>query len=287
MITNKLCIVGLGLMGGSLALALREHVDVIVGVDRHAATRQMALREGIVDEVTADFGEGVGGGADAVILATPVRSILALLAELPQVRPDGCLVLDIGSTKGAIHEALEALPPVFEAVGGHPMCGKEVAGLGAATGDLYREQTFVLCRNGRSGETAVAFALDVVAAVGARPLWLEPERHDGLVAAISHLPYAVSAVLMRQVAAISDEQVYPVSATGFRDASRLAGSDPQMMLDILLTNKTAVLQQLVQYRLQVTAFMELLENEDATGLTRWLSEAQRQYTQYRRQKWGD
>ncbi|RMD49964.1 MAG: prephenate dehydrogenase [Candidatus Thermofonsia bacterium] len=285
MITKKLCIVGLGLMGGSLALALREHVDTIVGVERHAATRQLALQNGVVDEVTADFGEGVSE-ADAVILATPVKSILQLLAELPKFRPEGCLVLDIGSTKAAIHHAMDNLPPQFQAVGGHPMCGKEVAGLAAADGRLFAGQTFVLCRNGRTQEEAAAFALAVVQAIGANSLWLEPERHDLLVAAVSHLPYSVSAVLMRHVAAIPDEFVFPVSASGFRDVSRLAGSDPQMMLDILLTNKTAVLQQMAQYRQQLTAFMTLLENEDETGLRRWLADAQRLHTQYRREKWG-
>lgn len=279
---KRVCIVGLGLMGGSLALALRGKVGRLTAVDTHAATRQQALQQNLVDSITADF--AAVREADLIILATPVRTILKLLAQLPNIRPDGCLVLDIGSTKADICTAMSDLPPQFEAIGGHPMCGKETAGLTAAVSDLYEGQTFILCKNGRSTPQIESIAQEIIAAIGARPLWLQPEEHDRLVAAVSHLPYLVAATLMHTAVALDDERVWPVSASGFRDTSRLAGSDPYMMRDILLTNKTAVLEQLAQYQAHLREVIELLQTADEMALAAWLQEKQAERQMYLRQK---
>jgi prephenate dehydrogenase len=270
-------------MGGSLALALREKVSVLTAVDIHAATRQQALQQNLVDSITADFAAAVGE-ADLIILATPVRTILHLLAKLPDIRPDGCLVLDVGSTKADICTAMSELPPQFEAIGGHPMCGKETAGLTAAVSDLYEGQTFILCKNGRSTPQIESLAQELIAAIGARPLWLLPEEHDRLVAAVSHLPYLVAATLMHTAVALNDERVWPVSASGFRDTSRLAGSDPYMMRDILLTNKTAVLEQIAQYQAHLQTVVDLLETADEMALAAWLQEKQAERQMYLRRK---
>ena len=280
---KRICIVGLGLMGGSLARALHAHSAGLVGVDTHAATRQAALQSGLFERVTDDVATGTAV-ADAVILATPVGSILHLLSQLPQVKPDGCLLLDLGSTKSAICEAMAALPAAFAAMGGHPMCGKETAGFAAADPHLYQNQTFVLCRHARTTETAESFALDLIAAIGAMPLFLDPADHDRLVAAVSHLPYLASAALMRHAAAQEDDRLWPVSASGFRDTTRLAGSDPRMMLDILLTNKTAVLQQLEDYQSHLASLARLLEAGDEKELAAWLAETQNQQAAYRKAK---
>ena len=276
---ERVCVIGLGLMGGSLALALRGQAT-LVGLDAAAAARRQALQSGVFDRVTDDPAVGLRD-AGAVILATPVRSILRLLDQLPSLRPDGCLVLDVGSTKGAITRAMAALPQSFEAIGGHPMCGKETAGFAAATPDLYRDHTFILCRNARTTPRAEAFALDLLRHVGARPLFLPAGAHDTLVAATSHLPYVVAAVLMHSVAALDDDRLWPASAAGFRDTARLAGSDPRMMLDILLTNRTAVLDQLDHYQAHLAELKSLLLNNDEAALSQWLTTAQRHHTAYR------
>lgn len=280
---SKICIVGLGLMGGSLALALRKHPVQVVAVERDEATCAMACREGIVDAATADFAVGVRG-ADLVVLATPVKTIVALLQKLAQARPDGCMVLDFGSTKVAISAAMAELPPAFQAIGGHPMCGKEMAGLAAADAHLYRQQTFVLCRNGRTTEAVEAAVLGLLHTIGAQPLFLSPDVHDRIVAMVSHVPYLVSAALMHSAAAMEEDNVWPVSASGFRDASRLSGSDPRMMLDILLTNRAAVMAQVAQYQRALAAVSELLQSGDEAGLSAWLAETQRQYVAYRASK---
>ena len=283
MVDQRLCIAGLGLMGGSLALALKGKTRQIIGVDRHAATRQQALADGAVDVVTKDLASGVAE-ADLVILATPVRTILSILRELPALRPDGCLVFDMGSTKLAINEAMSALPESFSALGGHPMCGKETAGYGAADADLFRDKTFILTRNQRSTEAVEEIILAMLAEIGANPLFLSAEHHDQLVATVSHLPYLLSAALMRFASAQEDPALWQTSASGFRDVSRLAGSDPHMLLDILLTNKTVVLEQLEAYSGELAAVKQLLAEEDEEALADWLSSAQRQYIGYRQAK---
>lgn len=289
MLQAKVTIVGLGLMGGSLALSMRlaqrvarhpypTHITV---VDSNPAT--LAAAERLADVVTDDFAAGVAD-AELVILATPVRTVVSLLEKLVAVRPEGCMVLDLGSTKREICTVMDALPDGFAAMGGHPMCGKETAGFSSATPDLYRGKTFVLCRNARTTARIEALVLELLAIVGANPLFLEPDVHDEMVAAISHLPYVVAGSLMRTAAVMDDDRLWAVSASGFRDTARVSGTDPKMMLDILMTNKTAVLQQLQRYQAEITAVTHLIESGDETKLAAWLAETQNEYFTYREKK---
>lgn len=268
-------------MGGSLALALRPFLSHLTTVDTNPKTR--AAAHDFADLVTDDLAEGVKE-AELVILATPVRTILHLLAQLPAARPDGCLLLDLGSTKAEICRAMEALPSSFQGIGGHPMCGKETAGFGAASADLYREQTFVLCENGRTTPKIAAIAQEIIEAIGAKPLLLPPQTHDNMVAATSHLPYLVSAALMQTAAAQDNEQLWQVSASGFRDTTRLAGSDPQMLLDILLTNRMEVLEQVDKLQGQIITIKKLLIQGDETAFADWLAETWQQHKLYRKRK---
>lgn len=276
---TRVAIVGLGLMGGSLALALRGRVAYLLGIERQVMTRQLAVREGVVDEALEELTAG-SPPVDLLVLATPVRAILDLLGRLPALRPGG-VVLDLGSTKRAVAAAMSALPEPFAAVAGHPMCGKETAGLASAAAGLFHEQTFVLCPTPRTTPDARALALAVVDAIGARPVWLDAADHDRIVAAASHLPALVAAALMR---AAADEQLWAISASGFRDTSRLAGSDPRMMLDILLTNRAAILDSLRGYEADLAAMRAALEAGDEAALAEWLAAAQVQYAAYRRFK---
>lgn len=286
---ERICVVGLGLIGGSLALALRLAQRTAVPpfplhltiVDTNPNTRAAAER--LADAVTDDLATGVTE-AELVILATPVRAILHSLEMLPGIRPSGLMILDLGSSKADICAVMDKLPPQFQAVGGHPMAGKEVAGFGAATPDLFQGQTFILCQTQRTTPAIEAAALDVVGLVRANPLFLPPDVHDEMVAAISHLPYVAAATLMRTAADMADERVWPVSASGFRDTSRLSGTNPQMMLDILLTNRTAVLTQIAAFQERLTAVTNLLQTANETALAHWLIETQREYLTYKQYK---
>jgi prephenate dehydrogenase len=281
LLNYRTTIAGLGLMGGSLAMALRPHTRHLTAVDPDPATRQTALAQGLVDAATDSLAEGVKA-ADLLILATPVRAILAQLTELPGLKPEGCLLLDLGSTKQAICQAMSALPEPFQAIGGHPMCGREMSGLVAATADLYHDKTFILCPTARTTPAVEQIALELVAAIAARPLWLDAEEHDRMVAAVSHLPYLLSAALMQHAAALAriDERLWQVSASGFRDTARLSGSSPAVMLDILLTNRAAVRAVLSAYQGQLQVIEQLLEGGNEAALLEWLKQSQSDYQAY-------
>lgn len=279
---KRICIVGLGLMGGSLALALRPHTHRLTAVERDEDTRRQALNRGIVDEATDNLQAGVRR-ADVVVLATPVSAILEILARLPDWRRDGCTVLDLGSTKREICAAMERLPSSFGAIGGHPMCGKETSGLAHAEVDLYRDQMFVLCRTVRTDEPTEAIVLGMMRVIGARPLFLQPEAHDRLVATASHLPYFLSALLMQQAAEVGqgEKALWSVSASGFRDTARLSGSSAHMFKDIIQTNREPILQALMRHADELEALIALLKSDDDGALGDWLRARQQEYESYR------
>ncbi|NLG50974.1 MAG: prephenate dehydrogenase [Chloroflexi bacterium] len=266
----QVTIVGLGLMGGSLAAALtsRRACRRVVGVARRPLTLRTALDLRLIHEGTTDLQEGVRQ-ADLVILATPVRDILAKLEIIGPMLKPGSIVLDVGSTKKAICEAMAALPEHVQPVGGHPMCGKESSGLTMAEPDLYQDKVFVLTPLPRTQPAALRMVQSMVEAVGARALLLDPERHDRLVAAISHLPYmlAVSLVNAAESLADGDDLMWQLAASGFRDTSRVAAGDIRMMTDILMTNRPAILDALHEAKMQLSRLADRLERNDLEGLT--------------------
>jgi prephenate dehydrogenase len=270
----RVAIVGLGLMGGSLAAALRAHdaCREVVGVARRQSSLTMATTLRMIHRGATDLREGVAG-ADLVVLCTPVGDILARLAEIgPWLKP-GCVVLDVGSTKAEICRAMERLPEGVQPIGGHPMCGKESSGLSVAEPSLYLDKVFVLAPLERTAPEAVALAEALVRAVGARPLYLEPERHDRIVAAISHLPYllAVSLVLAaerlaQQEDGQQDAMLWALAASGFGDTSRVAASSIPMMSDILRTNRAAILDAARAAQGELARLIELLQEDDIEAL---------------------
>jgi prephenate dehydrogenase len=263
----RVTVVGLGLMGASLAGALRGKCEVVVGVARRQETIESATARGLVDEATLDLRQGLAA-AHVVILAVPVRAILSLLDEIGSLLPDGCLILDLGSTKAQITAKMAQLPEHVQPLGGHPMCGKEVSGVDAAEPAIFHGATFVLTPLPRTSENALALGTALVTALGSRPLILEARRHDRLVAMISHLPYLLSCSLVSATerVALEDSAVWDVAAGGYRDTSRLAASDVTMMLDILLTNRAAVLDALSAWRSQLRDLADLIESADEDGL---------------------
>jgi prephenate dehydrogenase len=258
--TRRIAILGLGLMGGSLALALRGHVAGLSAVDPDPATRTLAIENGIVDRIAADPGE-ILDQADVIVLAAPVEAILEHIRFLGgwggHSRPDGIIVLDLGSTKQAIVEAMQSLPEGFDPLGGHPMCGKETSGLAHAEADLYRGATFAFTPLERTSPLARAFAEALAAAVGAVSLWIDPATHDRWVAATSHLPYLLAIAL----AGATPPEAVPLVGPGFRSTSRLAAASLPVMLDILRTNRQPVIEALQRFRSQ----LEVVENSLIEG----------------------
>ena len=216
--------------------------------------------------------------ADIVLFSTPVRVIIHQLAEYASIYKVGAIITDMGSTKQAIVEVMAALPEYVNPVGSHPMCGKELTGLAAAEATLYRGAPWILSPLERTPPAAVDLVGELAAAIGARPQVIPADRHDTLVAAISHLPYTLAAtlVLSAQQVARTDPAVWEVAATGFRDTSRVAASDVTMMLDILLTNREAVGQMLDIARSRLDLFGKAIETGDEEALRELMGQAAQQ-----------
>jgi len=272
----QVAVVGLGLMGGSLAAALSaaRACRQVVGVARRPSTLATAQALRWIQQGHTSLEAGVRE-ADLVVLATPVREILACLATIGPALKPGCVLLDVGSTKRAICRAMEGLPPHVQPIGGHPMCGKETSGLTMAEPDLYRDRIFVLTPLERTAPEALALARELVTAIGARPLLLDAARHDALVAAISHLPYLLAVTLVNAAESLSagDGLLWSLAASGFRDTSRVAASNIPMMLDILATNREPILDALRAAQGELTALTQLLESNDLAALQAQLEAA--------------
>ena len=261
-------VVGLGLMGGSLAMALRARraCRKILGITRNVAARQAALSRAVVDAASPDL--ALVSEADVIILATPVRTILEQLPQVGTIAREDAIIMDLGSTKLEITRAMEGLPAHLEPIGAHPMCGKETFGFNAADADLYRDAVFVLTPLARTSASTVACAESLAVTIGARPIVLDAARHDKIVAAISHLPFALAATLMKTTdeLAQADDLLYVLAASGFRDTSRLAAGDVTMMLDILLTNRENVAAALRTCAQNLDELAELIDRQDEAAL---------------------
>ncbi|MBN1935058.1 MAG: prephenate dehydrogenase [Anaerolineae bacterium] len=260
-------VVGLGLMGGSLAGALHGRCKMIIGIARRKETALKAMELGLIDRATADLTAGVRE-ADIAVLATPVRTILQQIPQIGPLLSPGCLLTDLGSTKADIVEAMAGLPPHVQPLGGHPMCGKESSGIEAADVTLYRGRTYILSPLERTSEKALSLGQALACAVGANPLVVDAARQDFLVATLSHLPYMLACALVATADATTsaDPLAWQIVASGFRDTSRVAGSDVTMMLDILLTNQGEVVNAMTQCLTQMKRLAQLVAEGDEAKL---------------------
>ncbi len=244
-IIERLAIIGVGLIGGSFARALREAgaVKTVVGIGRSRSNLEEALSLGIVDEITQDAVAGVRG-AQMVFISVPVCAIPDVLAEISPALTDGCIVTDGGSVKASLVSECERLMPTgCFFVGGHPIAGTEHSGAAASFATLYNGKRCILTPTKQTD----AAALDVVTRLwqicGAEVCLMEPGHHDRIFAEISHLPHMVAYALVHAVgtADVEGENVLSYTAGGFRDFTRIASSDPVMWRDIALMNRHALL----------------------------------------------
>jgi prephenate dehydrogenase len=273
-VIERLAIVGVGLLGGSVAKAVRAHALAreIVGIGRDLGRMAPALRDGALDRATTDVAEGVAG-ADRVLLAAPVLTNETLLAQVWRAARPGAVLTDVGSTKRGIVTAAERLAaerPQVHFVGSHPMAGSEKAGYGVARVDLFQGATVVVTPT-ESTDGAVAKSIgEFWAALGARVVMLDPDSHDRAVAAISHLPHVAAWALVDAVVKFQPEALQ-IAARGFKDTTRIAASDPDVWREILLGNRTAVRASLVAYRRALDDLERLVASGDEPGLTDYLA----------------
>jgi len=262
----QITIVGLGLMGGSLALALRGHCKRIWAYDPDETTIRIARQERVVDRASTNL-EEILQDCDLIILAAPVKAILRLLRDLPGLTTGPAVVMDIGSTKRQIVAEMQKLPGPFDPIGGHPMCGKEKLGLTNADPDIFHGAPFAFTPLRRTTERAQHLAGQVARVIGAQTLWLNAKIHDRWTAATSHLPYLIASALVLATPA----EAGPLIGPGFRSMTRLAATPPSMMLDVLDTNRDNILEAMERLRGQIDVIEALLENDDNAQLKTFLS----------------
>lgn len=270
-------IFGLGLMGGSLAMGLKGHCARLIGFDSDLAALELALSKNIVDQAESVSlllkEEGLGVRADILILATPVPTIISMLRQLPLLISHPCIVMDIGSTKRNILQAMSTLPENFEPIGGHPICGKEKLGLENADANLFQNAPFVVTSLERTTQRAKSAAQQIVSTIGARQIEMNANDHDRILAATSHLPFLISSTLARS----TPHEFSSLIGSGFRSASRLAGTPSSMMIGVLKSNRENILNAIGRFQNSLHEMEVALQNEEYSELEDILNQSRTSY----------
>ena len=274
---RKVGVVGVGLIGGSLALALRRggFAGQIAGFDRDASALERAAKLQVIDQVAESASEAARG-AELVVVAVPVKALGPVMHDVGLTLDPGAVVTDVGSTKAEVIETarLELRERFARFVPGHPIAGREASGVEAATVDLFKGARVVLTPVAGTDPKAVELVRGAWEAAGARVSMLDAEEHDRIFAAVSHLPHFLSFALVSEIASRADAaELFGFAAGGFRHFTRIAASSPEMWRDIALQNRTALLAELDRYGVRLAVFRELIEKGDGPALERLMAEA--------------
>jgi len=277
-VIRRLAIIGVGLIGGSLALSLRRNaaVEEVVGCGRSAANLERARALGVIDHGCHDPAEAVQG-ADLVVICVPLRAMRGVLAALEGAVEPGTVVTDAGSVKGSVIEDARAVfgtPPAW-LVPGHPIAGTENSGVEAAFAELYDGRRVILTPTAENPEDAVERVSALWQAAGAQVVCMEADHHDEVLAATSHLPHALAYALVDALASWDDRQeIFEYAAGGFRDFTRIASSDPAMWRDICTANRAHLVAALRRYQEDLGRLTEALAAGDDDQVLRVFENAQ-------------
>lgn len=267
---GKVAIIGVGLIGGSLALAMREQgmTAEIVGVGRGTVNLEKAVDLGIIDSYTTDVREGVSG-ADLVFLAVPVLSIAGVIeAAAPALKP-GAVVTDGGSVKETVlREVKKVLPPGVHFIAGHPIAGTEFSGAGAAFPSLYQGKKCILTPDADTDTAALATVRGIWEAVGSNVTEMDPKTHDAILGAVSHLPHVIAYALVNTIAGTKAQERSAIdfSGGGFKDFTRIASSSPEMWKDICLMNRTAIVEVIERFQGELETLKTHIKDGSSEGL---------------------
>jgi len=270
--SDRLIVIGVGLIGGSVAAALRRAGSVrrVIGVGRGRANIARALELGVIDEAVEDIAAAVKG-ADAVLIAVPVQQNPRVLGALADALTLGTLVTDAGSTKQDFVAAVRCIAPrhLASVVPGHPIAGAERTGVDAASAVLFEGRNVVLTPLEENQAAAIDRVEAMWKACGARVSRMTPERHDRVFSAVSHLPHMLAYTLVHMIATRPDaEALFGFAASGFRDFTRIAGSSAEMWRDIALANREALLADIEAYQQQLTELSRSLRQADGAEIER-------------------
>ena len=263
---SKIAIIGTGLIGTSLALALKQarikNLE-LVGTDYDNAARAGAVKRKAFDRVENRLTPTVRG-ADLVIVATPVMAMQDILETIAPELSDGCVVTDVGSSKKVVLEWAEKyLPREVQFVGGHPMAGKETSGPETADSNLFKGKAYCIVPSPRADRKAVSEITNLAEAVGARPYFIGVDEHDSYVAAASHLPFMMSVALVNTAAkSVNWEDIAQLASSGFNDVSRLASGDPVMHRDICVSNPEPIVAWIDAFIRELYEVRKLLDDSD-------------------------
>jgi len=266
---NKISIVGVGLIGGSLGLALKEKNPnfKITGIDKPEIIKK-AIARGAIDEGTINLEEGVKE-ANIIIIATPVKTILNLLTQIDPFLKKGCIVTDVGSTKRQIvKRADKVLSKDIFFIGGHPMAGSEEYGVESANPHLFQDKTYILTPTPKSNLLALEKTFLLIRMVGAKKLILDPLEHDRIVGAMSHLPQIIAISLINTIGELSlrgdNNNYFKAIGEGFKDMTRIASSPYKIWEDICNTNQENILEMIQKFRNYLDVIEEKLKNDPSS-----------------------
>ena len=287
----KVAIIGLGLIGTSIGMALRNAEErdsplgqiQVVGYDENRRATAEARNKLAIDKETPSLAEAVRD-AQLVIIAVPVRATQDILRSLVTLATPGAVITDVSSTKVDVLAWAESLlPDSLHFVGGHPMAGRELSGPAAAESTLFKEAIYCLCPLVTTHPDAVALVEAMVKQIGAKPYFIDPQEHDAYVGGVSHLPFLLSSALVKTVTQRPAwREMAPLAAAGFRDITRLAAGSPVMHRDILATNREAMVHWINEMAQVLLDVRDLLEDKQDEELLQLFEEAQQQ-----REEWLD
>ncbi|PSN13842.1 arogenate dehydrogenase [filamentous cyanobacterium CCT1] len=271
---ERIAIVGLGLIGGSLGLDLTRQGHPVVGIARRVETAKAALAMGAATEAGTDL--ALVAGAEVVFICTPIDAVVATAEAIAPYLSAGAVVTDVASVKGELVPAIEAMWPDF--VGGHPMAGKAEAGLAVAEMGLFQDRPYVLTPTAATNSAALERVRAIAASLGANLCQCHPDQHDRAVAWISHLPVMVSSSLILACQGEADPAILALAQTlassGFQDTSRVGGGVPELGTLMARHNRAALLDALTQYQQQLEWIRNAIANEDWDALHDALSQSQ-------------
>jgi prephenate dehydrogenase len=288
---KHLVVAGVGLIGGSFALDLKQHglVERVTGIGRSRANLETALERGIIDAIGDDLASAVAS-ADLVMLAAPVGAMPGLFADLAPVLPPDCIVTDAGSTKlDVIAAARVGLGErIGQFVPGHPIAGAETNGSVAARLGLYADKPLILTPLPENAATDLEIVESLWRACGAEVVRMEPALHDRVFAAVSHLPHLLAFALMDELASRPQAGLYfRYAGAGLRDGTRIAGSHPEMWRDITLANRDALLDELDALSAKLSSMRALIEAKDGAALEQVFARARQARNNWLQGKYND
>jgi prephenate dehydrogenase len=274
--SKHIAILGLGLMGASLALGLKKRgfAGKIVGYARREETRIQALENGVVDAVFADPCDAVQD-ADIVVVCVPIWSIAQLAEEISGALKPGAVVTDVGSTKS---ELLKTLRPIFQPleayfVGSHPIAGSEKTGILAGDPNLYEGRLTIVCPSADTPVSAELAVSNLWKSAGSDVVEMSPEQHDAMLASTSHLPHMIAGALARSVADGNPSAKADFCGTGFKDTTRVASGSADMWVDIIDTNRAALEKELDRFNAELQGLIGILRSGNGDDIRKWLEDA--------------